>query len=60
MKDELPENFETFEELADFWDNHDLTEYEEYLTPLEMELDHKLSHEYEASTRHRKSVYGYQ
>jgi hypothetical protein len=49
MKDELPENFETFEDLADFWDNHDLTDYEEHLTPLKMEVDHKLSHEYEAS-----------
>jgi hypothetical protein len=45
-QDPIPENFDTFEELADFWDNHDLTDYEEYITPVEMELESELSHEY--------------
>lgn len=42
----MPETFATLEELADFWDKHDLTDYEEYLTPIEMELDEEPVHEY--------------
>jgi hypothetical protein len=34
-KDTLPETFDTFEEMAEFWDTHDVTDYEEYLTPVE-------------------------
>jgi hypothetical protein len=30
-KDSLPETFDTFEEMAEFWDTHDITDYEEYL-----------------------------
>jgi len=45
-RDPLPETFTTLEELADFWDTHDLTDYEEYLTPVDMELDEELVHEY--------------
>jgi len=26
-REPIPEEFETFEELADFWDTHDLTDY---------------------------------
>jgi hypothetical protein len=27
-----------FEEMADFWDTHDVTDYEEYLTPVEVNV----------------------
>ncbi len=36
-KDALPETFDTFEEMTEFWDTHDVTDYEEYLTPVEIE-----------------------
>lgn len=34
----LPETFDSFEEMADFWDAHDATDYTEYLTPVEMTI----------------------
>ena len=34
--DPLPETFDTFDEMADFWDTHDVTDYAEFLTPVEM------------------------
>ncbi|GAB4441816.1 MAG: hypothetical protein Fur0044_38280 [Anaerolineae bacterium] len=34
-KDPLPETFETFEEMAEFWNTHDVTDYEDFLTPIE-------------------------
>ena len=36
--DVLPETFDSFEEMADFWDAHDATDYAEYLTPVEMTI----------------------
>ncbi len=36
--DPLPETFDTFDEMADFWDTHDVTDYAEYLTPVEMSI----------------------
>ncbi|MCB8945360.1 MAG: hypothetical protein H6658_16555 [Ardenticatenaceae bacterium] len=45
-KDPIPETFDTLDELAEFWDTHDLTDYEAYLTPVEMEMNDTLSHEY--------------
>jgi len=36
--DPLPETFDTFEEMADFWETHDITDYAEYLTPVEMTI----------------------
>ena len=44
--DPLPEQFETFEALADFWDTHAVTEYAEFLTPVEFEVTAKPTHEY--------------
>jgi hypothetical protein len=32
----LPETFDAFEEMAEFWDAHDITDYEEYLTLVEV------------------------
>jgi hypothetical protein len=37
-KEPIPSTFETFEEMADFWDTHDVTDYEEYLTPVEVNV----------------------
>lgn len=45
-KDPLPETFETFEEMAEFWDRHDITKYEEYLTPVEATISTHPKHEY--------------
>jgi len=42
----LPETFDTFEEMADFWDEHDLTDYEEHLTPVEFKVAPHLKHQY--------------
>jgi hypothetical protein len=36
--DPLPETFDTFEEMADFWETHDTTDYAEYFTPVEMTI----------------------
>ena len=35
-RDELPEEFSSYDEAGDFWDTHDSTDYLEYLTPVEM------------------------
>jgi hypothetical protein len=45
-RDILPETFETYEEMAEFWDTHDVTDYEEYLTPVEVNLVAHPKHEY--------------
>jgi hypothetical protein len=42
----LPEEFETLEELAEFWDTHDVTDYADYLTPVECEVVAHPTHEY--------------
>lgn len=36
--DPLPGTFDTFEEMADFWETHDVTDYAEYFTPVEMTI----------------------
>lgn len=42
--DPLPETFDSFEEMADFWDTHDVTDYAEYLAPVGMTIaDHPRS-----------------
>lgn len=45
-KEPLPETFDTFEEIAEFWDTHDLTDYEEYLTPVEATVSSRPKHHY--------------
>ncbi|MFN8454965.1 MAG: CopG family antitoxin [Anaerolineae bacterium] len=45
-QDPLPETFDTFEEMAEFWDSHDVTDYEEYLTPVEVTISTHPKHEY--------------
>ena len=38
-KDPLPENFTTLEDLWDFWDTHSSADYEEFMEPVEAEID---------------------
>lgn len=45
-RDPLPERFETYENLAEFWDTHDVTDYAEYLTPVECKVVAQPTHEY--------------
>ena len=45
-RDPLPETFDTFEEMADFWDTHDVTDYEEYLTPVDATVSSQPKHHY--------------
>ena len=45
-RDPLPDEFESFAELADFWDTHDLTDYADYLTPVSVEVTPHPTHEY--------------
>lgn len=45
-KDPLPETFDTFEEMSEFWDTHDITDYEEYLTSVEANVAAYPRHEY--------------
>lgn len=44
--DPIPEEFETFEELSEFWDAHDLADYEDYLTPMSFEVASQPTYEY--------------
>lgn len=44
--DTLPETFDSFEEMANFWDTHDLTDYEEFLTPVDMQVNAHPRHNY--------------
>ena len=45
-REPLPEQFEDFEALADFWDTHDVTEYADQLTPAEFEVAARPTREY--------------
>ncbi|MCP4404714.1 MAG: hypothetical protein GY801_46365 [bacterium] len=38
-KDPLPDNFTTLEDLWDFWDTHSSADYEEFMEPVEAEID---------------------
>ncbi len=40
----LPEEFRSDEEAADFWDRHSITDYEEFLEPVEFEADIQRRH----------------
>lgn len=42
--DPLPEEFRSDEEAADFWDKHSITDYEEFLEPVELEADIQRRH----------------
>ncbi len=42
----LPETFDTIAEMANFWDTHDLTDYAEFLTPVEADVALHPTHDY--------------
>lgn len=39
QQDELPDEFTSLEEAGEFWDTHSITDYEEFLEPVEFEVD---------------------
>lgn len=43
---QLPETFDTIEQMANFWDTHDLTDYAEFLTPVEADVALHPTHDY--------------
>jgi hypothetical protein len=42
----LPEQFDNFDGVADFWDTHDVTAYADQLTPVEFEVAPQPTREY--------------
>ena len=36
---EIPEEFETYEEAAEFWETHDSTDYEDVMEEVEIQVD---------------------
>lgn len=40
----LPEEFKSYQEAADFWDTHSITDYEEFLEPVELDVDIQRRH----------------
>jgi len=42
--DPLPDEFRSVEEAAQFWDTHSITDYEEFLEPVDLEADIQRRH----------------
>ena len=42
--DPLPDEFQSLEEAAEFWDTHSITDYEEALEPIDLETDIQRRH----------------
>ena len=42
--EEMPEEFETYEDAAEFWDTHDSTEYDDVLEEVVIEVDIQKRH----------------
>jgi len=42
--DPLPDEFWSEDEAAEFWDTHSITDYEEFLEPVDVEVDLKRRH----------------
>ncbi len=42
--DPLPEEFASEDEAAEFWDTHSIADYEEYLEPVELDVDLQRRH----------------
>ena len=38
-RDGLPDDFQTLEEVSDFWDTHSTVDYEEVMEPVDVEID---------------------
>ncbi len=39
VRDEIPDEFTSLTEAGEFWDAHDSSEYEDLMTPVEIEFD---------------------
>jgi hypothetical protein len=37
--DPLPDDFKSHQEAAEFWDTHSITDYEEFLEPVDLDAD---------------------
>ena len=44
MRDPMPDEFASRVEVAKFWDTHDITDYWDELTPVELEFSKNLAH----------------
>ena len=42
--DPIPDAFKSEDEAAEFWDSHSITDYEEFLEPVELEINLKRQH----------------
>jgi len=42
--DPLPDEFGSYEEAAEFWDTHSITDYEESLEPVDVDVDIQRRH----------------
>jgi hypothetical protein len=42
--DPLPDEFGSYEEAAEFWDTHSITDYEEFLEPVDIDVDIQRRH----------------
>jgi hypothetical protein len=42
--DRLPDEFGSYEEAAQFWDTHSITDYEESLEPVDLDVDIQRRH----------------
>jgi hypothetical protein len=42
--DPLPNEFKSYEEMAEFWDTHSIADYEEFLEPVEVDVDIQRQH----------------
>ncbi|OGV78141.1 MAG: hypothetical protein A3K19_15625 [Lentisphaerae bacterium RIFOXYB12_FULL_65_16] len=42
--DPLPDTFKSADEAAAFWDTHDITDYEAFLEPVEIDVDIQRRH----------------
>jgi hypothetical protein len=42
--DPLPDEFGSYEEAAEFWDTHSITDYEESLEPVDLDVDIQRRH----------------
>jgi hypothetical protein len=42
--DPLPDKFKSHQEAAEFWDTHSITDYEEFLEPVHLDVDIQRRH----------------
>jgi hypothetical protein len=42
--DPLPDEFKSYREAAEFWDTHSITDYEEFLEPVDLDVDIQRCH----------------